>query len=178
LPSPKSWPPRSATSWGLMANGQLQQVQVVGGNSMLGGFQGMSSIGGMMSMMQATPQISNGQSTATTSTTFATTTMPSLAQHCCSTPASTRVTTRGDDRPAAKYHKHTRNSKWKSCEPVPDPARRKPGSDNYQSAAAAAGTHPDLHPDHAGHLSEHCGPATAERNDHHPEQYSDLFSTA
>merc|ERR1719427_593165 len=28
-------------------------------------------------MMQATPQISNGQSTATTSTTFATTTMPS-----------------------------------------------------------------------------------------------------
>merc|ERR1719312_1995801 len=58
-------------------NGQLQQVQVVGGNSMLGGFQGMSSIGGMMSMMQATPQISNGQSTATTSTTFATTTMPS-----------------------------------------------------------------------------------------------------
>merc|ERR1719382_976328 len=30
-----------------------------------------------MSMMQATPQISNGQSTATTSTTFATTTMPS-----------------------------------------------------------------------------------------------------
>merc|ERR1712130_243415 len=60
-------------------NGQLQQVQVVGGNSMLGGFQGMSSIGGMMSMMQATPQISNGQSTATTSTTFATTTMPSAA---------------------------------------------------------------------------------------------------
>lgn len=30
-------------------------------------------------MMQATPQISNGQSTATTSTTFATTTMPSVA---------------------------------------------------------------------------------------------------
>merc|ERR1712106_153521 len=60
-------------------NGQIQQVQVMGGNSMLGGFQGMSSIGGMMSMMQATPQITNGQSTATTSTTFATTTVPSIA---------------------------------------------------------------------------------------------------
>jgi len=60
-------------------NGQIQQVQVMGGNSMLGGFQGMSSIGGMMSMMQATPQITNGQSTATTSTTFATSTVPSIA---------------------------------------------------------------------------------------------------
>jgi len=60
-------------------NGQIQQVQVMGGNSMLGGFQGMSSLGGMMSMMQATPQITNGQSTASTSTTFATTTVPSVA---------------------------------------------------------------------------------------------------
>jgi len=59
-------------------NGQLQQVQVVGGNSMIGGFQGVSSLGGMVTMMQANPQITNGQSTATTSTTFATTTVPSV----------------------------------------------------------------------------------------------------
>eukprot|EP00092_Neocalanus_flemingeri_P027078 GFUD01029364.1.p1 GENE.GFUD01029364.1~~GFUD01029364.1.p1 ORF type:complete len:830 (+),score=148.53 GFUD01029364.1:46-2535(+) len=59
-------------------NGQIQQVQVMGGNSMLGGFQGMSSLGGMMSMMQATPQITNGQAAASTSTTFATTTVPSV----------------------------------------------------------------------------------------------------
>jgi len=59
-------------------NGQLQQVQVVGGNSMIGGFQGASSLGGMVTMMQANPQITNGQSTATTSTTFATTTVPSV----------------------------------------------------------------------------------------------------
>jgi len=45
---------------------------------MIGGFQGASSLGGMVTMMQANPQITNGQSTATTSTTFATTTVPSV----------------------------------------------------------------------------------------------------